>query len=133
MNEYYLVFGNGKHWLCKFLKKDFQHVFVIWRNIYGWHYLNPRNNCLETNPLPYLMKQDVPTIYAKQGYTVVRLSMPQFKKHIGRHGFKFTNCVWIIKYFLGLSVRAYTPYGLYKALFKQDYLKTGILAQQILR
>lgn len=126
-NNYWLVFGEGKHFFCKFLKPRFQHVFVVWKNEYGWHYLNPCSYGLETNPLPCLLADDVPGMYRKQGYEVMGISVPYFKKKFVRHGIHLTTCVGIVKYFLGLDSWAITPYGLYKALVRQAYdYRTGI-------
>jgi hypothetical protein len=133
INEYYLVFGDGNHWICKFLKKHYRHVFVVWKNSYGWQYLNPCSHTLETKILPAMLQEDVPGLYSKRGFKVYKLIVPAYKKHNGRHGIKLINCVWILKYFLGLSIGGITPYGFLKQLSKADYLTTGIKVIPIMR
>lgn len=133
--DYWLVFGASKHWACKFLKRGYEHVFIVMRDRYGWTCINPCSNTLKVDTLPFLLNFDVPTLYVKQGYRVARISVGEYRKRAGRHGLKFITCVWIVKYYLGLCVKAYTPWGLYKALAKasQNYRQTGIRFNLLVR
>lgn len=128
--DYWLVFDKGQHWICKFLKKGFGHVFILVRDQYGWLAINPCSYGLEVTHLPFLKEQDAPRYFEKQGDKVMRVSVPAKKRSKVFHGVRFFTCVWLIKYYLGITLKAYTPYGLYKALFKasNNYMQTGIRA-----
>lgn len=115
--EYYLIFTQGvTHWITRWLKPNFSHIWLLTRDDYNWLILNPTRLYLQPlippisvidNPWPALLRQDDTVIH-------IRFGRRDDTQQFGAIG--FLNCVTWAKYILGLRIRCLTPFGLYKRL-----------------
>jgi hypothetical protein len=115
--QYYIVFRDTPHKLLKrILKKGFQHCFVLVNDGYGWFRLDPRNDFLKPDLLPYAADEDVTKIFPD--FTKIQYIVDHKDSQLLHIVPSLLNCVTITKYIIGLrGVRSFfiwTPWQLYK-------------------
>ena len=138
IKEFWVGFRDASYFVRHFLKSDYQHVYILYKDGGKWIELNPRNHALEAFILPYDPKKvDVPALIHKDhGHPFLRLKIEQRgRKQPNLNIFRTIHCVNVVKYILGIRVWALTPYQLYKRLSKMPshiMAKKGILEIDIL-
>lgn len=116
--KYYVIFRSCEHRILKhILKKDFQHLGVIFSDGIQWLMLDPRADYLKFEALPYPADYDLPTkISEKQ--TIISYEFECKDSLRLRIIPALSTCVTITKYILGMrSFRQWfiwTPWQLYK-------------------
>lgn len=107
-----VVFTDSKHFLSRFLKKGFTHVFICVNQNGLWLRADGDN---WRPDLSYLCEDDfdLAAHYREMGYTVVETH--QRDKPV-KWPFMMRNCVGMVKSVLCLSNFALTPYSLYRSL-----------------
>lgn len=132
--EYWLVFKQSQgYWLQKFLHYGFGHVFVVTRDAYNWIVIDPHKLKLVTVIAPYKVSENFPRMLINDGYKVLKVSTYDRETGIKLRYFQLNFCVPIVKYVLGIKVKAWTPYGLYKKLLRLNERQkhaTGIKSVQ---
>lgn len=115
--EYWVVFTQGvTHWITRWLKPNFSHIFVITRDDYNWFVLNPTRLYLQVIiPAEPIDKLPLP-LFVKPTDTVVKVTfgLRDDTQQFGSLG--MLNCVTWVKYILGLRISGLTPWRLYKRL-----------------
>lgn len=114
--EFWLVFSDGVHPICKFMKRGYSHVYVITRDEYNWIKANPEQAYLRFTILPYAIDEDAPRLERPVLSTVLKLKTARRSSEGIYSYFGFMNCVNYVQYMLGIKTSAFTPYGLYKRL-----------------
>lgn len=135
--EFWIGFRDASYFVRHFLKKGFQHVYVLTQDGGKWVELNPRNHALECFVLPYELEVDVPgLIHLEHGHPFIRVLVEhRMRKNPNLNIFKTIHCANIVKYILGVGLMAYTPYQLYKRLAEMPVdimTQKGILEIEIL-
>jgi hypothetical protein len=120
VNTFWLVFRSGEHWFCKFLKKDFGHVYVLFHDKYNWVGINPRSYRLECKVLNFKPSDDIGRqMHNKFGYKVIKVTTRvNCNRTINMQMFYSLTCVSMVKYITGIRLFAWTPWQLYKRLRK---------------
>jgi hypothetical protein len=129
--EYYVVFTQGvTHWITRWLRAHFSHIYLLTHDQYNWLLLNPTRLYLQATILPVPITQ-LPFDCLKEGDTVLRI---RFRKRDDTQQFGavgLLNCVTWTKYMLGIRINCLTPFGLYKRLlnFSQSEMEQhGIIS-----
>lgn len=127
----YVCFTKGKHRWKKFLKKDFEHVFILTKQENRWVKIEPLfEGFLQIKPklIGYIkharydpepvsgFKSDNPFDFIDEEAIIISWKV-NFKKvkHI-KLRIGFISCVSLIKRVLAIKSYSITPYGLYKWL-----------------
>lgn len=134
--DYWLVFKQSQgYWLQKFLRVGFGHVFVVTKDEYNWIVIDPHKLKLVTVIAPFKTSENFPRMLVKDGYKVIKVSTYDRETSKKLRYLQPNFCVPLVKYILGIKVRAWTPYGLYKKLLslteKQKHA-TGIKSVQLI-
>jgi hypothetical protein len=121
VNEYWLVFKQGEHWVTKLFKKDCSHVGILTRDKYNWIWIDPLAECLQIKILPYSVKEAVPEKFlriATQPIKILKVrTFGEFKNKKRRTFFPaLCNCISVIKYVTQIHTSCWTPWQLYKKL-----------------
>lgn len=137
IKEFWIGFRNASYFVRYFLKRGFQHTYVLLKDGGKWVELNPRNHAMLSFVLPYPKSKNVPDEIKKEaGHRFLHIKVEQKIKHQpDLNIFKPINCVNIVKYIVGIKLRAHTPYQLYKKLTRMSnkaMKKKGILKVTIL-
>jgi hypothetical protein len=115
--EYYLVFTQGiTHWITRWLRPDFSHIWLLTKDDFNWILLNPTRGYLQCSILPVPITQSPLPQLVKDGDTVLHITFSKrdCTQQFGSIG--LLNCVTWAKYILGVRVNCLTPFGLYKRL-----------------
>lgn len=135
--DYWLVFKQSEgYWLQKFLKKGFGHVFVITKDDYNWIVIDPHKLKLMTVIAPYQTSENFPRLLVNDGYKVLKVTTYDRKTSNKLCYWQFNFCVPIVKYILGIKVKSWTPYGLYKKMLRLNEKQkhsTGIKTIQLIQ
>lgn len=136
MQEYYIVFTQGVHWIAKLLKPNFSHIYIITRDDYNWIVLNPTRGFLQVGIAAVSITEPLPMMVALPADTILKVIID--KRDSGKlfGYFKLINCVTAVKYILGLRLCAVTPFQLFSRLlnFKpKDYKKHHIVSIERVR
>lgn len=128
----WICFRDAQFFIRHFTKKGFGHVYVLMRDEFNWMMLDPRNNSLHIELLPFNASEDVPTLIKKEmGHTILKIIVEdKIQKWPNLNPFYMVQCVNIVKYILGIKVFAFSPYGLYRYLIKmkrKNRYKKGIV------
>lgn len=116
ITEYWLVFTTSTQWIREWLRPNFAHCYVLTRDKYNWLVLNPERLHLRAEIAPVAADQDLISMWCKPHETVVKLEfMPRHTTIRFGWGGLFS-CVTLVRYLLGLRIKALTPFGLYKKL-----------------
>jgi hypothetical protein len=117
--DYWIVFTQGKtHWITRWLKANFSHIYLFTRDQYNWIALNPTRLYLQVH-IPALRSSDpYPATVYTPADTVLKVTFRERDDTQQYGSIGFLNCVTWAKYILGLRVRCITPYGLYKSLVR---------------
>lgn len=120
ITEFWIVFSDSEDWIRYFLKQNFSHCYVLTKDKFNWMILNPERLYLRTEIAPYPADEDLIKIFIKPHETVLKISfMPRHTTtRFGICG--MFSCVTLVRYLLGLRIKALTPYSLYKKLVKLD-------------
>ena len=115
--EYYVIFTQGvTHWITKWLRRDFSHIYLLTKDDYNWVLLNPTRRYLQVTILPIPITQSPLPNLLKDGDTILHIVFGKrdCTRQFGAVG--MLNCVTWAKYILGLRINCLTPFGLYKRL-----------------
>lgn len=120
VKEFWIGFTRGCYRMSRFLKKGFQHTYVLTKDYDNWIELNPRNHALEFFVLPFKLEVDVPGLLVREkGHSCIYVKIEHRKKKNPNFNiFSTVHCVNIVKYIVGIKVFAYTPYQLYTGLLE---------------
>lgn len=123
LTEYYVIFTQGvTHWITRWLKPNFSHIYIVTRDEYNWIILNPTRLYLQVIIPAASINDDYPRSMLKPDDSCLKLTFTQRDdtQQFGSVG--LLNCVQWSKYVLGLRIFCLTPYRLYKRLlnFKPD-------------
>lgn len=134
MNERWVFFCDNNSVKNSFLKKNYRHSFIITRDQFNWILIDPENKQLTVKILPYSTSFDLPKKILGEclDYSCIKLEIKDKKKKHICLPWRFFTCVGIVKYSLGLSIHALTPYRLYKKLKKLENKKICGLHKLIL-
>jgi hypothetical protein len=118
--EYWIFWKNGNHWIDRYLKSGYQHMFVISRDEYNWYLIDPLLDGLNFEILSFdpADAQGVFDKYLPGCHRVV-----YFKKLV-KEKLSFgsicrpASCVELVKYIVGIKSYALTPYQLFKHILK---------------
>ncbi len=118
IKEFWIGFRDAAYFVRHFLKKGFQHTYIMYKDGDHWVELNPRNHALECYVFPQNKTIDLPGGIAKElGHLFIRIKVKQkMRKWPSLNIFKTIHCTSIVKYILGIRLMAFTPYHLYKRL-----------------
>lgn len=135
--DIWLVFKSAEdYWVQRFCKKGFGHVLLITRDKYNWMYLDPHQLKLTFGISPFKASDDLPRLLRKEGHTVLHVTLFDRATHKKLRYMALCNCVSFVKYALGLSIRSFTPYGLFKNLLtlseKQKFKNGVVSARQVI-
>jgi len=115
--EYYVIFTQGvTHWITRWLRRDFSHIWILTKDEYNWLLLNPTRGYLQITIPPLPITQSPLPHLLREGDTILHVifSKRDDTRQFGAVG--LLNCVTWAKYILGVRVRCLTPFGLYKRL-----------------
>jgi len=127
-SDYYVIFSPGSGIVKPFLKKGFAHTYVIKSDGPNWLKIDPCFEYLKAEILPFLAQDyeeqkadNVPVMAVKSGLKVIKVTIkrPTRTYNISR----YFSCVGTVQYILGISLLAFTPFGLYKKLKKMSAKK----------
>lgn len=119
LTEYWIVFTQGHtHWITRWLKRDFSHIYLITRDEYNWLAMNPTRLYLQVFIPPERASHPFPANVIREGDTVLRITFRRRDdtRQFGSVG--MLNCVTWARYILGLRLWCVTPYGLYRKLVR---------------
>lgn len=115
--EYYLIFTQGiTHWVTRWLRPNFSHIYLITRDDFNWVLLNPTRGYLQFTILPLPITQSPLPQLVKAGDTVLHFQFGHRNDTQQFGSIGLLNCVTWAKYILGLRLNCLTPFGLYKRL-----------------
>ncbi len=115
-NEYWIVFTSGKHWITRFLKRQYGHVFLITKDDFNWMKINPGFDRTEPMILNVGYDFNVPQYLSSQGNKVVHLRTGSPRLKLGR--WHIRTCVKECESILGIKLQGLTPWRAYKKLAK---------------
>lgn len=120
-HTYYLIFRQGKFKLAKFLQKHYGHIDILFRDEFNWMAVTASYNRLIVKIMPWASSVDLPKHLSEHpALKVVQVEIndgaEKFFTHLPIH---WVNCVSVTKYLLGIRNWSWTPYQLYKWLFKE--------------
>lgn len=129
VQEFWIVFTQGTHFISHLLKKNFSHVYLITRDKYNWIILNPLRLHLGFEIPAAHVNFDLPRDMRQSFDNVIKITMYKrdSKKQFAHFG--LLNCVTYVKYILGLRMYVLTPFRLYKRLLhlsESEKIKHGI-------
>lgn len=116
ISEYFLVFTDSSQWISEWLKPHFAHCYILQRDQYNWFVLNPERLHLRVEIAPVEATQDLIKLWCKPTDTVLKLEFKPRHTTIRFGWFGVFSCVTLVRYLLGLKLKALTPYGLYRKL-----------------
>lgn len=132
VTEYYVVFTQGvTHWVTKWLKPNFSHIFLITHDQYNWLLLNPTRLYLQPTILPIPLDESPLPVLVKPTDSVLKIVFRKRDDTQQFGAFGMLNCVTWSKYILGIRIKCLTPWRLFKTLlnFKpQDMGSHGIIS-----
>jgi hypothetical protein len=116
-SEYWVVFTQGvTHWVTRWLKPNFSHIFIVTRDDFNWVILNPTRLYLQLLIPAEVAETDVPSKLIQPCDTVLKITFTR-RDDTRQYGFFGPlNCVTWAKYILGIRIWCLTPFGLYKRL-----------------
>jgi hypothetical protein len=139
IKHYWLIFSKGKSSFQNKICKNLGHVSVLARDKYNWYILDPRPDRLAVEILPYEISDNVPLKLKRKNQSLkilkVAVNHVTDKEEIcWTHIFMphFVNCTTIVKYLIGIKIKAYTPYALYKKLKRRRKLAKRFIKNYIL-
>ena len=116
MKDSWIVFCDSPDWKNKILKKNFRHVYILTKDQFNWFMIDPDWRYLNVKILPFRANYNVPKTILNKETTILHIKHQECtKKHLLCVAKLFT-CVEIVKYTLGISMFALTPYSLFKKL-----------------
>lgn len=118
VQSYWLYFADTNHPIRFMLKRNYTHVAVLTNDGKQWMILDPTNNQLRVQVLNYAITDDVPSIYIKSAYRVIKVNMYPMDYKRQRKRLGVMSCVSHTCYIMGLKIKALTPYALFKKLLK---------------
>lgn len=117
---YWIVFknaGDNPPWWTLFMKAGFEHCLILTQDEFNWFTLDPTRRNLDFLILYYSPKYNFPhELRTKTKVKIIKITMAPLKKDILVTKFFLINCVTMVKYIMGLHIRASTPWQLYKKL-----------------
>lgn len=117
----WIVFKPGTHLLSNILKKDYAHVYLLYKDKYNWIKVDPSQSSLDVTILPVPASKNIIDIFSKVDSvtSIVKISTTIHKnKVINYNPFNIINCVNVVKYYCGIQSWVCTPYQLYKLFCK---------------
>ncbi len=129
--EYYVVFTQGvTHWITRWLKPNFSHIWLITKDEYNWIVLNPTRLYLQVL-IPPLAITDKPFSLTQQTDNILHIKFRSRDDTQQFGALGMLNCVTWSLYILGLRIKCLTPFRLYKRLlnFSQSEMEAhGIIS-----
>ena len=109
--------GDSPPWWTLFMKSGFEHCLILTQDEFNWFTIDPTRRNLDFLILYYDPIYNFPhELRTKTNVKIIQITMSPPKKEILMTKFFLINCVTIVKYIIGLHMRAYTPWQLYKKL-----------------
>ena len=133
--EYWLVFTDGSHWMCKLLKWGYSHCYVITRDEFNWIKIEPEQGLLRTTILPFAIDEDAIGFVRPDLSTVLKVTMYRTNTYGVHRWWGLTNCQTFVQYILGVKFYTFTPYRLYKRLLRlnrSEKDQQGIVSTQLI-
>lgn len=116
-NDMFMVFTDGTGIISAFLKKGFQHVFIIIKSKKGWVIAEPFH---KEFTIKYSTITDLPRYYNRtKNYPIIKVNIKKNTSKYSRYFFLAITCVSICKYMISYKCRSITPYGLWKHFLKK--------------
>jgi hypothetical protein len=120
---WYVVFSDTdlKHWLFKFLKPSFKHVYAVKKSRGGqyWCVINARSSYIEVETEPVSVYPKIRD-YAGDNDTIVKVKVDIVRSG-NIHQWSLITCGCIIKGVLGINAwLCFTPYQLYKRIISWE-------------
>ena len=97
MNEYWLIFKEGNHWVNKFFKKGFGHIAVLTKDRFNWVMIDPTVHNMGIEILDASIDNDVPKALAITKHKVIYVKTNSMLKNSFLSLFKRGNCVELVK------------------------------------
>lgn len=117
LTTYYVIFTQGTtHWVTRWLKKDFSHIYLLTHDEFNWLLLNPTRLYLQPMILPVPIDESPLTHLMKPTDSVLRVTFGHRNDRQQFGCFGLLNCVTWAKYCLGLRIICFTPFELYQRL-----------------
>lgn len=117
---YWIIFknaGENPPFWVHFLKSGFEHCLILTQDKFNWYVVDPTRRTLRVQILYYDPIYNFPHhLRTKTKTTIIKIIMSPPKKNYIKCKLNLLNCVTIVKYMLGLHVKALTPWQLYKCL-----------------
>lgn len=118
--EFWIGFRDAHGWPRHFLKKGYQHCYVLFKEDGRWIELNPRNyifQCFLLNEKEVSIEDFPKLLNEDKEHPFIRIKIEQkWGKRFAWNVFKRMHCTNMVKYILGVRLLAWTPYQLYKKL-----------------
>lgn len=130
----YIIFRDGKHFFQRFIKEGFGHVSVLKRDKYNWYRIEPYNDRISFEILPFSAESEKPLEHylGQDDVKIIKVIREVAKRKVYSISFfHFMNCVSVCKYIIGIKNRCITPYALYN-WFLSSYGKQGIIEVELL-
>lgn len=129
---YYVVFTQGStHWISRWCKPNFSHIYLITHDEYNWILLNPTRLYLQVMIPPMGLEDDFPTTVIKPDDSALKITFGQRDDTQQYGSYGMLNCVTWAKYMLGLRIKVLTPWRLFSRLVNfnaEDMLQHGIIS-----
>lgn len=136
LRTYYVCFLNTNHPIRYLLKRNFTHVAVVLEDTRYFILLDPQNNKLRCDIVSRVDQPKFADDIKKYAHRVLKVTMYSMNNTRSRKRFGVMSCVSHACYFLGLKIRALTPYALYKKLIKLNTIldkNHGVQSVKILK
>jgi len=127
--EYYVCFMQAQHWIGKFLKKNFSHVYLVKHEDINWMVIKPENDGrLKVDLLMYYFEGEEPRPVCElkdvrkivlSNTTILKIKADLTYRNKVSMRLDFMNCVGMAKALLGINAWVLTPYALYKTILKR--------------
>ena len=131
IKESWLVFCDSTSRKNKILKKNFRHVYIITRDEFNWYLIDPDWRFLNVKILPYRVNYSLPTKFIEHGKVIHIKHKPCSDRHL-LVPWKLFTCIGVVKYALGISMFAFTPWQLFKRLKNLENTKLCAQTKTIL-
>jgi len=129
MKESWLIFCDYEgDWKGRFLKKGFNHLFILTKDNFNWYVIDPDVRFLNIKVLPLPPHEDAVSHFRNK-HKMLYIKYDEVPQKYILNMFRPFTCVEVAKYILGLKVFCFTPYQLFKKLKKmgaETRLKRGI-------
>ena len=136
--KYYVAFLKTEKFWKHFTKAGFGHIVLFFKDEYNWMKVESHMSYLDFQVLDYPLSTDIPKIYSEKGNKVLEIDVERKRPHriIGYFHFipGVLTCVNSTIWAMGIKIRAFTPYGLYKKLLRYGHMseqnrkKTGFIS-----